>query len=350
VIVVDDDDGVREALHLILDDDYEGADAADGGKAVDTVRTRPVDLALLDILLPDIDGIEALKELKAMVPAIPVIMLTGVRTVRTTVAAMKLGAVDYVTKPFQEDELLGLIHGAIAPRRPAAGRILIVDGDHGRRAALAVLLERLAADVSTAAGANDLDETGEAPSLCVVLGLGRGRSGLTQTARSVRARFPACPIVARLERDDLDTVHELEALKPCVVLPPTDELADVVHRVCVVSGAPQLAPTGFSNSVNRAITWIGAKHAEKLTVEGIAEAVDISTSHLAHAFRVETGMTVMDFVTKVRVEIAKRLLATTDHNLAEIAARSGFFDASHLSRMFLHTTGRRPGFYRRQSR
>lgn len=246
VLVVDDDAGVREALHLILDEDYEVADAADGGEAVNAVRTRPVDLVLLDILLPEVDGIETLKELKALAPAIPVIMLTGVRTIRTTVAAMKLGAVDYVTKPFQEEELLGLIRGAIAPERSAAG--------------------------------------------------------------------------------------------------------DVAQRVGAANRVPQPSPTRFSRSVNLAIGWINAKHADKLTVEGIAEAVDISASHLAHAFRVETGMTVMDFVTHVRVKAAKHLLTTTDHNLDEIAARSGFFDASHLSRMFFHSTGRRPGFYRRESR
>ena len=350
MLVVDDDPGVREALRLILDDDYEVAEAADAGEAVDTVRARPVDLVLLDILLPEIDGIETLKELKAMAPAIPVIMLTGVRTVATTVAAMKLGAADYVTKPFQEDALLGLIRRALAPRLPSARRIMIVDDDRGRHAALAVLLVRLGADVVTSEDAEGLGAEGGAPRLCVALGLDRGRSALMETVRSVRARFPACSIVARLESHDRDTLRELEVLKPCEILQPADGLVDVVRRVGAANGASQLSPPRFNGSVNRAISWIGANHAEKLTVEGIAEAIDSSVSHLAHAFRVETGMTVMDFVTRVRVEIAKRLLATTDHNLAEIAAQAGFFDASHLSHLFLHTTGRRPGFYRRQSR
>ena len=58
VLIVDDDASVREALHLILDDEYEVADAADGGAAVGAVRARAVDLMLLDILLPEVDGIE----------------------------------------------------------------------------------------------------------------------------------------------------------------------------------------------------------------------------------------------------------------------------------------------------
>ena len=276
-------------------------------------------------------------------------MLTGAPTIQTTVAAMKLGAVDYVTKPFHVDELLELIRGAIVPRVPRARRIIVVDSDPGRRAALAVLLARFAADVATVEDANDLDRTGGAPSLCVVIGLGPGRSALMHTVRSVRARFPDCPIVAKPESDDPDIVRELEALKPCEILRPSDELADVLRRVGA-SAVPHLAPTHLSTSVTRAIRCVSVKHAEKLTVESIADAIDISGSHLAHTFRVETGMTVMDFVTRVRVEIAKHLLATTKDNLAQIAARSGFFDASHLSRIFLLTTGRRPGFYRQLPR
>jgi CheY-like chemotaxis protein len=172
VLVVDDDARVREVLHAILDGEYQVADAADGGEAVKAVRARPVDLVLLDILFPEVDGIEILKELKAIAPGIPVIMLAGVRTIRTTVAAMKLGAVDYVTKPFHVDELLELIRGAIVPRVLRARQIIVMDSDPGRRAALTVLLGRIAADVAAVEDPNDLDRTGGAPSLCVVLGLG----------------------------------------------------------------------------------------------------------------------------------------------------------------------------------
>src|SRR5207249_4436487 len=87
------------------------------------VRAERVDLVLLDILMPEVDGLEILQELKALEPDLPVIMMTAVKTVRTTVAAMKLGASDYVTKPFQEDELLAAIRQALEQRarRAVAG-------------------------------------------------------------------------------------------------------------------------------------------------------------------------------------------------------------------------------------
>src|SRR5918994_2824893 len=122
VLVVDDDAGLRESFRLILEDDYEVVDAADGPRALEIVRTTTVDLVLLDIRLPDMDGIEVLERLKALDEQLEVVLVTAVKTVRTAVAAMKLGAFDYLTKPFEEDELLSLVRrGLQRPGRQGAG-------------------------------------------------------------------------------------------------------------------------------------------------------------------------------------------------------------------------------------
>jgi len=84
------------------------------------------------------------------------------------------------------------------------------------------------------------------------------------------------------------------------------------------------------------------------TVEGLAEAIGISSSHLAHLFRAKTGMTVREYLAKVRVQVAKRRLVDTRENLESISEAVGFSDASHLSRVFKKYAGRRPGEYRRQ--
>ena len=116
VLVVDDDQGVRESFRLILEDHYDIADVPDGPSALDVVRTSAVDLVLLDIRLPGMDGIEVLERIKAVDEGIEVILVTAVKTVRTAVAAMKLGAFDYLTKPFEEDELLSLSRRALERR------------------------------------------------------------------------------------------------------------------------------------------------------------------------------------------------------------------------------------------
>jgi DNA-binding NtrC family response regulator len=116
ILVVDDEPNVRESFRLVLEDAYDVIDVPDGAAALDAVRTASVDLVLLDIRLPEMDGIEVLERLKALDEGVEVILVTAVKTVRTAVAAMKLGAFDYVTKPFDEDELLSLVRRALQKR------------------------------------------------------------------------------------------------------------------------------------------------------------------------------------------------------------------------------------------
>ena len=116
ILVVDDDSGLRESLHVILEDEYEVLEVPDGAQALDVVRSCQVDLVLLDIRMPGLDGITVLERLKALDEQIEVILVTAVKEVRSAVAAMKLGAFDYLTKPFEEEEVLSSISRALEKR------------------------------------------------------------------------------------------------------------------------------------------------------------------------------------------------------------------------------------------
>jgi len=105
VLIVDDEPGVRESLRMVLKDAWEPVLADSAAQAVAVLDTAPPDVVLLDIVMPDVDGLELLEQVRARHPGIPVVMLTATRTVKTAVVAMKLGAFDYLTKPFDVDEL-----------------------------------------------------------------------------------------------------------------------------------------------------------------------------------------------------------------------------------------------------
>ena len=104
VLIVDDDRGIREGLLASLQDNYEVELVEDGEKALKTLGETEVDLLLLDVRLPGMDGLEVLKRVREEKPQQSVVMMTGYATVEAAVEAMKLGAYDYLKKPlgFQE--------------------------------------------------------------------------------------------------------------------------------------------------------------------------------------------------------------------------------------------------------
>jgi len=116
ILIVDDDDGTREALEVILEDDYDVACVADGRVALDKLNREAFDLVLLDLIMPGMDGIETLKRIKAYDKQIDVIMVSATDRAREATAAITSGAYDYITKPFDADAILTAIDRALQKR------------------------------------------------------------------------------------------------------------------------------------------------------------------------------------------------------------------------------------------
>jgi two-component system response regulator AtoC len=112
VLVIDDEEGIRESLRLLLEDDFTITVASSGEEGLEAARLERPDAILLDVVMPGIDGLETLGRLHAAYPEVPVIMVTATRTVKTAVEAIKLGAYDYVQKPFEIQELRILLGNA----------------------------------------------------------------------------------------------------------------------------------------------------------------------------------------------------------------------------------------------
>lgn len=113
LLLIDDEARVRASLKMVLEPLYDIAQASDGPEGIDLFRKEDPDLVLLDIVLPGTDGLAVLQMLRTERKSTPVIMLTGTKSVKTAVDAMKLGAVDYLSKPFDVDELRIVIDRAL---------------------------------------------------------------------------------------------------------------------------------------------------------------------------------------------------------------------------------------------
>src|SRR6201989_1363006 len=121
VYVIDDDEAVRDSLNFLLDS--SGFDVVlfeNAQSFLDALPKLALGCVVSDVRMPGIDGIELLKRMKALHSPHPVIIMTGHGDVPLAVEAMKLGAVDFLEKPFEDDRLIAMIETAIRQAEPAA--------------------------------------------------------------------------------------------------------------------------------------------------------------------------------------------------------------------------------------
>ena len=116
ILVVDDEINVIESFKRLLEDDYKVLTATNGEEALEKIEKENLDIVLLDIRMPEMDGIEVLRRIREMSENVDVIVVTAVNTMRTAIEAMKLGAYDYITKPFEVDEVIISINKALEKR------------------------------------------------------------------------------------------------------------------------------------------------------------------------------------------------------------------------------------------
>jgi DNA-binding NtrC family response regulator len=118
ILIADDEEIViRSCLRILDGDDFQVEAVQDGREALRKIEENPYDVMILDIMMPNMDGLEVLRRVKETHPNVDVIMITGLSQIDTAVQAMKLGAFDYISKPFEPDELKLVVQRALERRR-----------------------------------------------------------------------------------------------------------------------------------------------------------------------------------------------------------------------------------------
>jgi two-component system, LuxR family, response regulator FixJ len=121
VYVIDDDEAMRDSLDFMLGTaDFHVTLFESAHNFLDTLSSIEFGCVVSDVRMPGIDGIELLKRLKASPSLLPVVIMTGHGDVPLAVEAMKLGAVDFLEKPFEDDRLIGMIEAALRQAEPGA--------------------------------------------------------------------------------------------------------------------------------------------------------------------------------------------------------------------------------------
>jgi DNA-binding NtrC family response regulator len=115
ILVVDDEDALRTVLSAELEGEgYKVSSAADGSEAISALKSQTFDLILLDIKMPNVDGFEVLKYVKENHPSTKVIMLTGFADLKNAIESKKLGAEDFVSKPYDLVDLLTTVERVLS--------------------------------------------------------------------------------------------------------------------------------------------------------------------------------------------------------------------------------------------
>ncbi|WP_163992456.1 sigma-54-dependent transcriptional regulator [Pyxidicoccus caerfyrddinensis] len=118
ILVVDDEEDIRDTLAMILSlEGYDVSTADRGASALAMVEARHFDLVISDLRMPGMDGVETLVRLKRLRPDLQVIIATGYASAETALRCRLEGAYDYISKPFDMDDLLSLVRGAIEAGR-----------------------------------------------------------------------------------------------------------------------------------------------------------------------------------------------------------------------------------------
>jgi two-component system response regulator AtoC len=117
ILLVDDEPAVLETLEIILEEQFRVLKALSGKEALEKITKESVDLVFLDISMPDINGMEILKRMKEYDENLPVIMATATDSARQAVKAMRLGACDYIAKPFDIDEVITVAQKVIGQNK-----------------------------------------------------------------------------------------------------------------------------------------------------------------------------------------------------------------------------------------
>jgi two-component system response regulator PilR (NtrC family) len=186
ILVVDDEEIMREILDALLArEGYRVTLAATGEEGVEQARSKPFDLAIVDVMLPGMGGLAVLDELKKIDDELPVVMITAFASVETAIAAMKRGSFDYITKPFKNDEVLLVVRNAVERRQ-------LVAENQALRRSLQAQAREFAGIIGHSARMKQVFDliVQAAPSRSTILITGESGTGKELVARALHAHSP----------------------------------------------------------------------------------------------------------------------------------------------------------------
>lgn len=356
MLIADDDYITLEGLRDLIDWSAMGiaiaGEAEDGKQALDAAMAIRPDILLTDVVMPIMNGIELVECIRQELPDLMVVMISGHQDVGYLKSAMKLDAVDYILKPFNLMELQVVMQKVIRKLESQyRGRRLQREVEYFGSSIPVVaspdvreMLEQIVAVFGSGqllaleAAVRSFFQTIREKKMTSILFLTAICAELlTKTARNVSAKKA------------LEGMEELaKSYQHVEISRDSFQLEELVLRKLLEMESILQASRGGKTKrlVKEVESLIQQKYNQALTIQQIANEVYVSPSYLQSLFKKETGQTMNDYMTFVRIEKAKELLKDPAVKVYEVAYQVGYQDTHYFSKIFKKLVGLNPLDYR----
>ena len=344
VLTVDDNHTLHEFYALAFARDYEHLRAYGGKEALAIVQTKTIDVMVLDLMMPDLHGLEVLERALKLKPRLIVVISSVIDSSQSALRAIRRGAADYFVKPTEPEVMEMVVRQLLAARgNPAvaipqptlvARRVLVIGLDPGFRAALAVALQpRCRVDVA-ARISEAVEMLGTMMPDLAVLDLRSASLDRVLGLQSLRAKFPEGPMIVVGAADRIGSFLQSSAGHPEILVPEPVDFAVLFDEIATLflhdPDGVQTKPLSAASSA--AVGRVVAQYADHtLRVEHLSAGSGLSADHFAHVFSEEMGIPPIEYVQRVRTQAAIFMLRETHDKVSTIAQRFGFYDGPHLA-------------------
>lgn len=357
MLLVDDDYITREGLRDLIDWQAMGVviagEAEDGREALELARSLKPDIMISDVVMPGYDGIELIQSLREEQPELMTVMISAHHDIQYVKAAMKLEALDYLLKPFSQEELKQVV-GRVTSKLRKRREELIKHADVDRYYSDSLSAEGLQIVGKLAERVEELCASGQSDELLASIErlFARIRS-LQMDSMLFLTTIGSKLIVKAADKvdDDLEpailtrlklTLSQFQTMRS------SEEIESLVtHQLMLLEEAwNEHEGEGGRKAIRLVKQHIHQDHGHDLTINRLAAKVFLSPSHLQALFKKETGQTINEFITSVRIEHAKQLLRDPAIKIYEVAGLVGYQDTYYFSKVFRKQIGMNPSEYK----
>lgn len=357
ILIADDEPLVRKGLRLILKKSHlpvhNVLEATNGTEALRLAQQYSPQIVVLDIKMPGCNGLEAMKQIRQSLPETKIVVLSAYSYFEYAQEALRYGALDYLIKPVQPEEIVKVLCRCLKKQKPLGPvrkeekvNIASWEKDVSFKPAFPHK-EHLVA----------LIREGDAISACYKMKsifqelINNEKSFSDLSAQTAGLVFFIVRIALESGADE-QKASDLQHQILCKIFQARDEEDLLQLLKQAVYEVTSLLPCGKEPRNRRLISiaeqYIRDHLAENLTLKEVAGQVYLSPAYFSAFFKRETGENFSSYLNKIRIENAKEMMADETLTLRFISHKVGFSDESYFNRIFKKITGVTPGEYRRQ--